>query len=81
MSPKTPPKDDPGRPIRYLGVAFLLFGALAPPMLFPHENQILVGFLGAPFVLLGLIMMLAGSFPARRLGDDDPDRKDPKDRS
>lgn len=62
-----------------LGLLVLLFGALVPPLLFPHENQILVGFIGAPFVLIGFIIMIAASFPTRRLGDKDADRKDPRD--
>lgn len=62
--------------IMFLGILLLLFGALAPPLLFPHENQILVGFIGAPFVLFGLVLMLIASFPARRLEDKPPGRKD-----
>lgn len=59
----------------FLGILLLLFGALVPPLLFPHENQILVGFVGAPFVLFGIILMLIGSFPTRRLEDESRDRK------
>lgn len=62
--------------IMFLGILLLLFGALAPPLLFPHENQILVGFIGAPFVLFGLVLMLIASFPTRRLEDKPPGRKD-----
>ncbi|HSD12292.1 MAG TPA: hypothetical protein VLC10_01925 [Patescibacteria group bacterium] len=60
----------------FFGIVLLLFGALVPPLLFPHENQILVGFVGAPFVLFGIILMLIGSFPTRRLDDERRDGKD-----
>ncbi len=62
--------------IMFLGILLLLFGALVPPLLFPGQNEILVGFVGAPFVLFGIILMLIGSFPTRRLEDKRPDDKD-----
>lgn len=63
----------------FLGILLLLFGALMPGLLFPHENQILAGFVGAPFVLLGIVLMLIASFPTQRLGDKRPDgrKEDP----
>lgn len=62
--------------IMILGIVLLLFGALVPPLLFPGQNEILVGFVGAPFVLFGIILMLIASFPTQRLEDKRPDRKD-----
>ncbi|MEY4745316.1 MAG: hypothetical protein RL272_1261 [Candidatus Parcubacteria bacterium] len=61
--------------ITFIGILLLLFGALVPPLLFPGENQILVGFIGAPFVLSGIVLMLIGSFRPQRRDGDDPDRK------
>lgn len=60
----------------YAGLLLFLFGAILPPMLWPDENQILVGFIGAPFVLFGIVLMLIGAFPTRRLEDkrDDNER-------
>ena len=58
------------------GIALFIFGALVPGLLFPKENQILVGFIGAPFILFGVMLMLIGAFPTQRLEDrrkdDDP---------
>lgn len=56
----------------WLGIILFLFGAIVPPMLFPGENQILVGFIGAPFILIGVVLLLIASFPTQRLRDRPP---------
>lgn len=56
----------------WLGIVLFLFGAVVPPLLFPDENQILVGFIGAPFILIGVILLLIASFPTQRLRDRPP---------
>lgn len=61
--------------LQIIGIFLFLFGALVPPMLFPNENQILVGFIGAPFILFGLLLMLIAAFRPQRLDDKDRDRK------
>ncbi|HTM68877.1 MAG TPA: hypothetical protein VL426_06295 [Candidatus Binatia bacterium] len=73
------PRDDGRRIATWLGIALFVFGAVAPGMLFPKENQILVGFIGAPFILFGVILLLIGAFPTQRLDDrrkDDDDKPD-----
>lgn len=62
--------------LQVIAILILLFGALMPPMLFPNENQILVGFIGAPFVLVGIILLLISSFRPQRLDDKDRDGRD-----
>lgn len=62
--------------LQVIAILILLFGALVPPMLFPNENQILVGFIGAPFVLFGIVLLLIASFEPQRLQDKDRDKKD-----
>lgn len=62
--------------LQVIAILILLFGALVPPMLFPNENQILVGFIGAPFVLFGFVLLLIASFEPQRLQDKDRDKKD-----
>lgn len=68
------PRDEGRRMATFLGVILFAFGAVAPSLLFPKENQFLVGFIGAPFVLFGVILLLIGAFPTQRL--DDRDRRD-----
>ena len=62
--------------LQIIGILLFLFGALVPPMLFPNENQILVGFIGAPFILFGILLMLIAAFQPQRLSDKDRDKKD-----
>ncbi len=56
----------------WFGIILFLIGAVVPPLLFPNENQILVGFIGAPFILIGIILLLVSSFPTQRLRDRPP---------
>lgn len=63
------PPDDGKRLATVFGIILLLIGLLLPPLLFPKENQILVGFIGSPFVLFGFILLLIGAFPTSRLSD------------
>jgi hypothetical protein len=69
MTRPPPPRDDGKRIATVLGIVLLLIGLLLPPLLFPKENQILVGFIGSPFVLFGFILLLIGAFPTQRLSD------------
>ena len=62
--------------LQVIAILILLFGALVPPMLFPNENQILVGFIGAPFILFGMVLLLIASFKPQRLEDKDRDKND-----
>jgi hypothetical protein len=63
----------------WLGIILFLFGAVVPPLLFPNENQILVGFIGAPFILIGITLLLIASFPTRRLPDKPRSDKEKKE--
>lgn len=77
MSSEKPPRD--GRSFATgFGIALFIFGALVPGLLFPKENQILVGFIGAPFILFGVMLMLIGAFPTSRLDDRKKDDEPPQ---
>jgi len=78
MSPQRPP-DDGKRVATFFGIVLLLIGLLLPPLLFPNENQILVGFIGSPFVLFGFILLLIGAFPTQRLSDKNDKRDEGSD--
>lgn len=62
----------------WIGIFLFFFGAIVPPMLFPGENQILVGFIGAPFMLFGILLLLISAFPTQRSKDprSDKDQKE-----
>jgi hypothetical protein len=62
----------------WIGIILFLFGAIVPPLLFPDENQILVGFIGAPFILIGFVLLLIAAFPTSRLSDRRPPKDDEK---
>ena len=77
MARKAPPPDG-RKAATWFGAALFLFGALVPGLLFPKENQILVGFIGAPFILFGFILLLIGAFPTQRLEDKEKDDDPPQ---